>query len=277
MTTGEIMTLLAVRDFHFKHNLGQNFLADERVLSEIVRVSGVSKEETVLEIGAGAGTLTNHLADASSCVLAVEIDEELAGFLKEVLKGKENVSILCRDILSVDLDTELARWAPDGKYRVISNLPYYITSDILEQLILLRNLPSSMTVMVQKEAADHLLARAGERNCSPLSILLEYLYDGKAVLDVPRTAFDPEPHIDSTVLHFAKREEASSPEIRRLRTLLRTSFRMRRKTWVNNLYPNYFQSREDAASVITNLGLDARIRPEQVPLSAYLKMLATFR
>ena len=273
MTTGEIMTLLAVRDFHFKHNLGQNFLSDDHALDEIIRLSGCTTDDPVLEIGAGAGTLTAKLADAAKQVYAVEIDEELSSFLEEVLRGKDNVSVICQDILSMDLASKVKEWAQDKDLRVISNLPYYITSDIMEKLVLLENLPQSMTVMVQKEAAVHLLAHAGQRNCTPLSVMLEYLYRGDSVLDVPRTSFDPQPHIDSTVLHFEKKETSDPAVRKKLWKLLRISFRMRRKTWVNNLYPQLFKSREEAVQAVRSLGLDDRIRPEQVLLSQFLQMI----
>lgn len=269
------MTLLAVRSFRFKHNLGQNFLKEDVILEEIVRLSGCEKQDRVLEIGAGAGTLTRYLLQNSAKVLAVEIDPDLIAFLREVLPS-DSLTLYQGDILKMKLETELASWTSNQPYRLVSNLPYYITTEILEKICTLIHKPKSMTLMVQKEAAHRLLSKVGDKEYGPLPILLSYYYEGKEALSVPASNFDPAPHIDSVVLQFERSDmDRRYPcDETALMRLITTSFRMRRKTLVNNLVPAYFSSKEDAIHCLTSLGFSEKIRAERLTFEDYYNLLA---
>jgi len=271
MTTSEILTLLGARGYVFNRALGQHFLVDDDVLRGIIEGAEVDKEANVLEIGPGAGILTGPLCRAAKKVLAVELDRALMPVLETTLHGISNVSVVRDDIMRVDI-AALARDCFGGEgFDVVSNLPYSITTPVLTRL-LDGSLPiRRVTVMVQAEAAGHILAPSG-KEYGPLAVTAQYRANIRELLQVQRECFVPPPHVDSTVLRMDMevREVAAVDETQFFR-LVRAAFAMRRKTLANNMKP--WQIPKDAlAEIFDACGLEERVRAEQVSLERFIAL-----
>lgn len=260
-----------------KKRFGQNFLIDERVLGRIVTGADITKEDTVLEIGPGVGTMTQALSEAAGRVIAVEIDKDLIPVLEKTLAGYDNVTVLNKDILEVDLDTLDGLFTEEGKrYKVVANLPYYITTPILMKLLESRAPIESITVMVQKEVAERMQAAPGGKDYGALTLAVQY-YSGTEILaNVPQNSFIPRPNVDSAVIKLSCYEEPpiepSDPEY--MFRLIHQSFSQRRKTLVNTLKsaPELSLSREKIEEALTELGLSADIRGERLSLSEFARL-----
>ena len=252
---------------------GQNFLIDNNVLSEIVDSANIKGTDAVLEIGPGIGTLTEELSKAADKVIAVEIDDNLLPILDETLYNYNNIFIINNDILKTDIGT-LAREYNDGKpLKVVANLPYYITSPIIMEL-LERRLPiESITVMVQKEVATRMMTGPGSKDYGALSLAVQYYTSPKIICNVPASCFMPRPNVDSTVIKLTVNDKPSvsvrSEEI--LFESIRASFNQRRKTLANGLknYAPLNLSREQAARAIELSGFRADVRGEMLTLEEF--------
>lgn len=275
MTTGEIITLLQARGFRFTHSLGQNFLIDDEMLEEIVRASGVSGRN-VLEIGAGAGCLTNVLARSAKRVLAIEIDKNLIPVLETVLQPYKNVTLVQGDVLKVNLE-QLAQECFGGEpFDVVANLPYYITTPVLFRL-LESGLPvERICVMLQKEAVQRVMAQQGDKEYGPLAIQCAYRADIDRVMSVPPYSFIPQPHVDSEVIALDLRPYPVQVEERAFMKLVKSCFAMRRKTLVNNLM-SYGLSRPQAQSAVEEAGLAPAVRAETLSLDDFLNLFEKIR
>jgi len=270
MTTGEIMTLLSVRGFRFTHSLGQNFLVDDEALETIVRGADV-ENKNVLEIGAGAGCLTNVLCREAKRVLTIEIDDKLIPVLETVLSPYKNVKLVEGDALQLDLKRLTEDYFEGEPFCVVANLPYYITTPILETL-LGSHLPlQSMTVMLQKEAAQRVQAQPGGKEYSPLAVHLRYRCTAEKILTATPDCFQPQPHVESVVIRFAMKEELPPVPEDGFVKLVKASFLMRRKTLLNNLL-GYGLNREMAEHVITACGLPATVRAEALSLDDFVNL-----
>lgn len=259
---------LGREDFRFSHRLGQNFILDDAVVDEIAAQSGAGSGDAVLEIGPGAGTLTAALLRRGARVMAVEVDQSLKPVLESLLGGENSVTLKFADILKCDLNdlrAELDKMrAPDGALRVAANLPYYITSDVLTRFAKSDAQFDSLTVMVQREAAERIMARVGQKQYCLLSALLNWHYDIEAAMELPRGLFTPPPHVDSTLLRLTPRREPPAAVLDR-QTLISTmsaAFLMRRKTMLNNLCAAFSMTREQAGAVLEAAGLSANVRGE---------------
>ena len=253
--------------FRAAHSLGQNFILDEDFLAHLLELAGVGKGDRVLEIGPGPGLMTALIAGRAQRVAAVELDEKLRPVLEAVLGGRENVELIFADALKSDLSS-LVKVQLGANYRVIANLPYYITADLILKLLSVRPLPESICVMVQREAAERMMSAPGDKNWCALAATVRFYGDCEILEDVPPQRFEPAPHVDSCFIRIDLREKRIVPEEEEpdFRKLIRCCFHMRRKTLANNLKAVYGMSAEAAAAAIEAAGLKPQVRGEALTL-----------
>lgn len=292
-----------------KKKFGQNFLIDERVLGRIIDGAGITKEDTVLEIGPGVGTMTQALSERAGRVIAVEIDSDLIPVLQKTLAGYDNVTVINKDVLEVDLKTmdgllgdragtcgtepaEASGFSASGEkrdcgkdsYKVVANLPYYITTPIIMKLLESGAPIENITVMVQKEVADRMQAAPGGKDYGALSVAVQYYCEPEVIANVPQNCFIPRPNVDSAVICLKKREhpeivkafadDASPVTVKEpafMFKVVRAAFAQRRKTLVNGLKNDSAigVSREKTEKVLHAVGLDANIRGERLSVKEF--------
>ena len=259
-------------DFFFKKNLGQNFLRDENVARSIVDELGGDREDAVLEIGPGFGALTQFLIQRYDDVTALEIDPFAIGVLTDVFSEAGGLKIVKGDVLKQDLAGLLSDGLREGKkLRAISNLPYYITSQVIIKLLSSEVHFENIVVMVQKEVSARLSALPGTKDYSAFTVLLNYYADVYRCFDVSHTCFIPEPRVDSTVMRIVplrQRRVAVSDEDRFVRTV-KAAFSMRRKTLLNCISMNFSISKDEAKERIRSAGFDPGIRGEILDLGEF--------
>ena len=253
-------------NLRYKQSLGQNFLYDEGLLAELTVAAGVTKDEDVLEIGPGCGSLTKHLCDAANRVLAVELDERLIPLLHAFLDEKKNLTVVQGDVMSLNLQEVTAELKKP--FAVVANIPYYITTPLIK-LLLGGDLPvSRLALMVQQEVADKILAQPGEDAWGPLSILCQFLCEPRLAVKVPAEMFTPPPKVDSAFVVLPVREKPAV-EVKDRDLFFRVAnaaFALRRKTMVNNLCATFRVDRAKAVEWVTGAGLDEKIRGEKLTL-----------
>ena len=260
--------------FTFQKKFGQNFLLDTHVLDKIVNAAEITKDDVVLEIGPGIGTLTQYLAVSAKEVIAVEIDKVLIPILEDTLQGYENVSLINEDILKVDIG-EIAK-QHGCALKIVANLPYYITTPIIMQLFE-SNVPvKSVTVMVQKEVASRMQVGPGTKEYGALSLAVQYYAKPYIVANVPPNCFMPRPQVGSAVIRLDRYE---SPPVnvndeKQMFRLIRASFNQRRKTLVNALYnaSEIHMEKEEIKKAIMQLGKGENIRGEALTLAEFAKL-----
>ena len=254
--------------FRTTHSLGQNFLLDDHFLSGLLDEIDVRPEDRVLEIGPGAGVMTALLAERAEKVLAVELDERLAPVLSDVLAPHENAKVEYCDFLRCDVDALTARTLGE-QYRVVANLPYYITADILTKLVGAKNPPASIAIMVQKEAAQRLMSEPGSKQWCALAATVRAYGRAEVVEEVPPERFDPAPHVVSCFLKIdAWDAPIVTPKDEALyRRVVQAAFAMRRKTLANNLKTSFGVSQEQAQAVLSTAGLGDKVRGEALTLA----------
>lgn len=267
-----IKQILSDYGFRFNKQFGQNFITDTNLLQAMVKDSGVCGEDTVIEIGAGAGTLTRELAKAARKVYAFEIDRNLIPILGQTLKGCEDkVEVVFRDVQKVS-DKEIDDLLGDKPYKVVANLPYYITTPIIMRFLERQRKPESITVMIQKEVGQRLTSAAdcSEYGVTTLAIALE----GKAKImrDVPRQMFTPQPNVDSCIVRIDLDDKYKDVDKARVKKIIRAAFAMRRKTLVNNIMKGLGVSREAACSALNSIGVDEKARGETLDIEQYIKL-----
>ena len=253
--------------FRAAHSLGQNFILNEDFLSHLLDLAGVGEGERVLEIGPGPGLMTALIAERAERVAAVELDEKLCPVLEDVIGGKENVDLIFADALKSDLSALVAAKLGES-YRVIANLPYYITADLILKLLTTRPLPESISVMVQREAAERLMSAPGDKNWCALAATVRFYGDCEILEDVPPQRFEPAPHVDSCFIRIDIRQERIVPEAEEadFLKLVRCCFHMRRKTLLNNLKACYGMKADAAAAAIEAANLKPQVRGEALAL-----------
>ena len=255
--------------FHKTYSLGQNFLLSEALIGSLLDAAELSGDDNVLEIGPGAGVMTGLMARRARRVLALELDRGLEPVLSQVLEGIDNARVVYADAMKADLKalTEEA-FGPGEPYRVVANLPYYITADILLRLTGAPTPPESVTIMVQKEAAERIMSAPGSKQWCALAAELRYYGEARVLHEVGPEAFDPPPHVTSCFMRIDRhRLPTVAPGDERLfRRLIRTAFAMRRKTLANNLKAAFALSAEQAQAVLARAGVDARVRGEELTL-----------
>ncbi len=266
----EIKTILLKHGFTFKKQYGQNFLTDGNLLDAIVRDGGVGADTTVLEIGAGAGALTRALSAQAKKVVALEIDKSLQPVLAETLAGCENVEVVFRDFMKEDLP---ALEAELGSYRVVANLPYYVTTPVLMRFLEEAKACEGVTVMVQEEVAARFTAKAGTPDYGAVTAAIALRGEAQITRKVPRTMFYPRPNVDSAVVRIDF--EAGRIPVRSesaYRAAVRCAFLSRRKTLENNLVNAFRISREQAKKVLHEAGIADMVRGETLPPEALARL-----
>lgn len=262
--------------FNFAKKFGQNFLIDTHVLEKIIKTAEVSKDDFVLEIGPGIGTMTQYLAEAAREVVAVEIDDKLIPILEDTLSQYSNVSVLHEDILKVDIKQLAKEHNGDKPIKVVANLPYYITTPIIMGLFE-SNVPiDSITVMVQKEVADRMQVGPGTKDYGALSLAVQYYSEPYLAANVPANCFMPRPNVGSAVIRL-KRHQRPPVEVideSLMFRLIRASFNQRRKTLVNGLNNSAEINipKELIVNAVENLGLGANIRGERLTLQDFASL-----
>ncbi len=266
--------------FDFQKKFGQNFLIDPRVLDKIIAAAEITKDDFVLEIGPGIGTMTQYLAEAAREVTAVEIDRNLIPILSETLAEYENVTVLNQDVLKTDI-AAIAQERNGGRpIKVVANLPYYITTPIIMGLFESRVPIDSITVMVQKEVAQRMQAQPGTKDYGALSLAVQYYAKPYIAANVPPNCFIPRPNVGSAVIRLKKYENppVKVQDERLLFRLIRASFNQRRKTLVNGL-KNCAElpfSKEQILAVFEVTGLAENIRGEALTLAQFAQLSDAF-
>ena len=259
----DLRTVLQRNGFAFKKQFGQNFISDTNLLRSIVQAAGINKESRVLEIGCGAGTLTRELAAAAERVVAYEIDRKLQPVLAETLAGIENAEVVFRDFLKEDL---AAVEAELGRYTVVANLPYYITSAIVMKFVEDAKNADALVIMVQDDVAKRFCAEAGTPESRAITAAIARRADAKIVKYVPRQMFYPVPGVDSAVVKLTFGEgRIPVKDAKTYRDTVRAAFLSRRKTLENNLVNAFSLTREKAKEALARAGVDEKARGETLP------------
>lgn len=267
------IAVLQKYNFSFQKKFGQNFLIDTHVLDKIIRAAEITKDDYVLEIGPGIGTMTQYLANAARKVTAVEIDKSLIPILADTLQEYDNVSVINEDVLKVDI-AKLAQEENDGRpIKVVANLPYYITTPIIMGLFESHVPVKSITVMVQKEVADRMQVGPGTKDYGALSLAVQYYARPYIVANVPSNCFMPRPKVGSAVIRLERYEESpvQVEDEHLMFRIIRASFNQRRKTLVNGLVnsPEISFGKEEIISAVEKLGKGASVRGEALTLEEF--------
>ena len=266
--------------FAFQKKFGQNFLIDSNVLESIIRGAEITKDDFVLEIGPGIGTMTQYLCEAARQVVAVEIDKMLIPILEDTLSEYDNVEVINQDVLKVDIKS-LAEEKNNGKpIKVAANLPYYITTPIIMGLFESGVPIDSITIMVQKEVADRMQTGPGSKDYGALSLAVQFYATAKVILNVSATCFMPRPNVDSAVIKLTRHKEptVNVADEKLMFKIIRASFNQRRKTLVNGLKnsPELSFSKEQIVKAIEKIGKPETIRGEALTLEEFAELANAF-
>lgn len=260
-------------NFNFQKKFGQNFLIDTHVLDKIIRESGITKEDCVLEIGPGIGTMTQYLAENAREVVAVEIDDHLIPILEDTLSAYDNVTVIHNDILKVDIGKIVEEKNAGKPIKVVANLPYYITTPIIMGLFESHVPLKSITIMVQKEVADRMQVGPGTKDYGALSLAVQYYAEPEIVANVPPNCFMPRPNVGSAVIRLTRYENppVDVKDEKFMFALIRASFNQRRKTLVNGLTnaSNLKVTKEQILGALEEMNLSATIRGEALTLEQF--------
>lgn len=262
--------------FSFQKKFGQNFLVDSSILDRIIESAQITKEDCVLEIGPGIGTMTQRLAEEARAVVAVEIDRNLLPVLADTLSAYENVTVINADILKLDLNRIVEEHNGGRPVKVVANLPYYITTPIIMALFEKKVPLHSVTIMVQKEVADRMRVGPGTKDYGALSLAVQYYAKPEIVTKVPAGCFMPKPNVDSAVIRLTRYEKppVEVEDEAWLFAVIRASFNQRRKTLANGLanagYPGI--GRRQVEEVLSAMGLAAAVRGETLTLEQFAEL-----
>ena len=263
-------------EFCFQKKFGQNFLIDGHVLDKIIAGAGVTKDDMVLEIGPGIGTMTQYLAEAAGKVVAVEIDRNLLPILQETLADYDNVKVIHADVLSLDLEKLVQEENGGRPIKVVANLPYYITTPIIMALFEQHVPLANVTVMVQKEVAARMKSGPGSKDYGALSLAVQYYAEPYIVATVPCNCFMPRPNVDSAVIRLTRYEEppVQVKDEKMLFKIIRASFNQRRKTLQNGLNNSSELNftKDQIAAAIAEAGFSPSVRGEALTLEQFAKL-----
>ena len=264
--------------FSFSKNFGQNFLTSEEILEEIISKAKISKDDIILEIGPGIGTLTSKLLETGAEVISVEVDLELIRPLKERFFMYNNFTIISSDILKIDIYSEIVKILEskgktlnDKKIKVVANIPYYITTPIIFKLLESRNIVSEIYIMVQKEVAERICAKIGTKESSSITYMVSYYTEYLWDIYVDKTKFIPSPKVDSKVIALKFREKPY-PEVKNEELyfeIIRSAFLHRRKTFLNSISASNKIDKKIISNIMEELGIDLRIRAEKITDKMY--------
>lgn len=262
--------------FNFQKKFGQNFLIDTNVLDKIISSAEITKDDCVLEIGPGIGTMTQYLAESAREVVAVEIDKALIPILEDTLSAYDNVTVINEDILKVDINAIVQERNGGRPIKVVANLPYYITTPIIMGLFEQHVPLKSITIMVQKEVADRMQVGPGTKDYGALSLAVQYYAEPKIVANVPPNCFIPRPNVGSAVIRLTRYEEppVKVEDEHKMFALIRASFNQRRKTLVNGLgnAAGLSVTKDQVAAALEKMGLSPTIRGEALTLEQFAEL-----
>lgn len=271
MENNSIRDIIKSVDFRFNKALGQNFITDGNLLDAIVADSGICEGDTVVEIGTGAGTLTRAIAKVAKKVYSFEVDGNLKAVLALSLQGVENVEVIFRDILKMKDDE--VREIVHGPFKVVANLPYYITTPLAMRFIESTLDVKSLTIMVQKEVADRFVAKANTADYSAITLAIQMAGEAKITRNVSRNMFFPSPNVDSAVVRIdIDRNKLDGEDFALVHKLVRAAFAMRRKTLANNLSVALGISKQEAADIIEKAGFAPLVRGEALSLEDFITL-----
>ncbi|MEE1010392.1 MAG: 16S rRNA (adenine(1518)-N(6)/adenine(1519)-N(6))-dimethyltransferase RsmA [Agathobacter sp.] len=263
-------------NFNFQKKFGQNFLIDTGILESIIDSAEITKDDFVLEIGPGIGTMTQYLCESARQVVAVEIDTNLIPILKETLSEYDNVEVINGDILKIDINKIAEKYNDNKPIKVVANLPYYITTPIIMGLFESHVPIDSITIMVQKEVADRMQEGPGSKEYGALSLAVQYYANPKIVADVPPSCFMPQPKVGSAVIKLTRHQNppVDVDNEKLLFQVIRASFNQRRKTLANGLnnFPAIALSKEEIQESIKELGVSPTIRGEALSLEQFAQL-----
>lgn len=270
-------TKFIMKKYNIKANksLGQNFLISEEVVRTIVDCSEIDKEDLVIEIGPGLGTLTKYLLEKAGKVICVELDNRMINILKDRFSLYSNFEIINEDVLKVDLKNLIGNEKKTGKIKkvkIVANLPYYITTPIIMKLLEEELELESITVMIQKEVADRLIAKPGEKNTGAITYSVYYYATAQGILEVPNNSFIPEPEVTSKVIKLNIRKEPSvmPKDKEKMFKVIKNAFMQKRKTLLNSLTNNkIFNSKLEGIKILNSLGINENTRPEELTLEQF--------
>lgn len=270
------IAVLQKYNFYFQKKFGQNFLVDTNVLNKIISSAEITKEDCVLEIGPGIGTMTQYLAESAGEVVAVEIDKALIPILEDTLSEYDNVTVINDDILKVDINKIVEEKNEGRPIKVVANLPYYITTPIIMGLFESQVPLKSITIMVQKEVADRMQVGPGTKDYGALSLAVQYYAKPEIVANVPPNCFIPRPNVGSAVIRLTRYENppVEVKDEKKMFALIRASFNQRRKTLVNGLNnaEGLKVSKERVAEALAEMGLSATVRGETFTLEQFAQL-----
>lgn len=274
----ETKMIMRKYNLDFKKKFGQNFLTSEEILEEVISKAKISKDDIILEIGPGIGTLTSKLLETGAEVISVEVDLELIKPLKDRFFMYDNFTIISADILKVDIYNEILRILKEKKkdlgnmkIKVVANIPYYITTPIIFKLLENRNIVSEIYIMVQKEVAERICAKIGTKESSSITYMVSYYTEYLWDIYVDKTKFMPSPKVDSKVIALRFREKPY-PEVKNEELyfeIIRSAFLHRRKTFLNSISASNKIDKKIISSVMEELGIDLRIRAEKITDEMY--------
>lgn len=274
MENNGIKDIIRGVDFHFNKALGQNFITDANLLDAIVADSGITSDDTVVEIGTGAGTLTRAIAKVAKKVYSFEVDRNLQPVLALSLQGVDNAEVIFRDVLKMK-DDELKSVVGDS-FKVVANLPYYITTPLAMRFIESSLDVKSVTIMVQKEVALRFVAKPNTADYSAITLAIEMAGKAQITRNVSRNMFFPSPNVDSAVVRIdIDRAKLDGENVALLHKLVRSSFAMRRKTLANNLSVAFQIDKALASAIIEEAGFSPMVRGEALSLDDYKKLTKT--
>ena len=269
------MAVLKKYNFSFQKKYGQNFLIDTNILERIITESEITKDDCVLEIGPGIGTMTQYLAESAKRVVAVEIDRSLIPILEDTLSGYDNVTVINDDILKVDIKKICDEYNDSRPIKVVANLPYYITTPIIMGLFESHVPLKSITIMVQKEVADRMQQKPGSKDYGALSLAVQYYAKPEIVAEVSPNCFIPKPNVSSAVIRLTRYENPpiEVDDEHFMFSLIRASFNQRRKTLANGLANGGLGlDRETVNSMLEKMGLSLTVRGEALTLEQFAKL-----
>lgn len=272
----ETKAVLDMFGFSFAKKYGQNFLIDGNIVSNIVKNAGITKEDTVLEIGPGIGTMTQVLCEQAKNVIAVEIDKRLIDVLTFTLRDYDNVTVINSDILKCNIEELCKQYSSNGRLKVVANLPYYITTPIIMELLEKNNnsVIESITVMIQKEVAERLGAEPGNKDYGAITLSINYYSDANIVMTVLASCFMPRPNVDSAVIRmdiYDKPPVATKDEVKMFK-VIKAAFSQRRKTLVNSVSSSTDIAKETILKSLNEMGLSESVRGETLSLEQFAEL-----
>lgn len=273
-------TRFIMNKYNIKANksLGQNFLINDEAINKIIESSNVESEDLIIEIGPGLGTLTNELLKKAGKVICIELDSKMVNILKDRFKLFNNFEIINQDVLKVDLNELIQKEIETKKIKkakIVANLPYYITTPIIMKLLEEKLNLESITVMIQKEVADRLIAVPGSKNTGAITYSVYYYAEAEAIMEVPKESFIPAPEVTSKVikLNIRKAPPVEIENEKLMFKIIKNAFMQRRKTLLNSLTNSkIFKDKEYGIKVLENIGLDSNIRAENLKIEDYANL-----